>query len=85
MSLTSVINFNIPPEVIHLLRPQAVPATPDATNPIAPGPSAIQNVPIHPVACPAYTGTTGMLIPGNHIPGPDMPLAKFCVTVLPIT
>lgn len=56
-----------------------VPATPDATNPIAPRPSIILDTPIHPVAHPVYTGTTGMLIPGDRMPGPDMPLAEFCL------
>ena len=26
-----------------------------------------------------YAGTTGMLIPGDCVPGPDMLLAEFCV------
>lgn len=73
-SPTSVINFNIPPEVVNLLRP--VPATPDATNAIAPRPSIILDMP---VAQPVFTGTTGMLIPGDRMPGPDMPLAEFCL------
>lgn len=39
----------------------------------------ILDAPIHPVAClpVVYTGTTGMLIPGDCVPGPDMPLAEF--------
>jgi len=73
-SPTSVINFNIPPKVVNLLRPQAVPATPEPTNLLAPAPSIVPYIPV-----PAYGGTTGMLIPGDRVPGPDMTLAEFCL------
>ena len=73
-SPTSVINFNIPPEVVHLLRPQAVPAIPGPTNALAPAPLILPHV-----AAPAYSGTTGMLIPGDRVPGPDLTLAEFCL------
>lgn len=76
-SPASVINFNIPPEVVHLLRP--IPATPEPINLLAPAP-IIPQVPL-PVTLPMYAGlgTTGMLIPRDRVPGPDMSLAEFCL------
>lgn len=76
-SPTSVINFNIPPEVVHLLRP--IPATPEPMNLLAPAPMIIPQVPALPVTLPMYVGTTGMLIPRDRVPGPDMSLAEFCL------
>ena len=74
---TSVINFNIPPEVVQLLRP--IPAAPELVtgNLLAPAP-IVPHVPLA-VNPPMYAGTTGMLIPGDRVPGPDMSLADFCV------
>ena len=74
-SPTSLINFNIPPEFVQLLCP--VPATPEPTNLLAPAPTIVPHAPAP--AAPAYSGTTGMLIQGDRVPGPDMTLADFCV------
>lgn len=75
------INFNIPPEVAQLLRP--VPATPEPTNFLAPAPAIMPQVPAPPVplpqAGPVFIGTTGMLIPGDRVPGPDLSLLEFCL------
>ena len=60
---------------MQLLRP--VPTTPEPTNLLAPAPTIIPHAPAP--AAPAYSGTTGMLIQGHHVPGPDMTLADFCV------
>ncbi|KIJ92269.1 hypothetical protein K443DRAFT_113827, partial [Laccaria amethystina LaAM-08-1] len=74
-SPTSVINFNIPPQFVQLLCP--VPTTPAPTNLLAPAPTIVPHIPAP--ATPAYSGTTGMLIQGDRIAGPDMTLADFCV------
>ena len=71
-SPTSVINFNIPPEFVQLLRP--VPTTPEPTNLLVPAPPILPHVPV-----PEYVGTTSTLIPGDCTPGHDMSLAEFCL------
>jgi hypothetical protein len=74
----SVINFNIPPEVVHLLRP-TVPVMAEPTPLLAPAPPIVPQAPVLPVILPVYTGTTGMLIPGDRVPGPDLSLVEFCL------
>jgi hypothetical protein len=62
-----VINFNIPAEVIQLLRPSAAPATP-----VAPA------TPNQPLAAPTAFLASDTLIPADRTPGPELSLDNFC-------
>ena len=75
---TSVINFNIRPKFVQLLHP--VPATPESTSLLTLAAPIVPQASTPPVLLPVYAGTTGMLIPGDRVPGPDLSLSEFCLT-----
>ncbi|KIJ96795.1 hypothetical protein K443DRAFT_49260, partial [Laccaria amethystina LaAM-08-1] len=76
--LAPVFNFNIPSEVVQMLRPSTIPPTP------IPAASAalLPATPIQAVAPLASQPlvTPDMLIPINRLPGPELSLDNFCKT-----
>ena len=47
---------------------------------LTPGAPIVPQASALPVLLPVYAGITGMLIPGDHVPGPDLLLSEFCLT-----
>jgi hypothetical protein len=70
-----VFNFNIPSEVIQMLRPSAIPSTP-IQGPAAPLPAT----PVQSIAPSVFQPimVSDMLIPTDRLPGPELSLSDFC-------